>query len=409
MSFSCFYCNTVTDLDVYFEPETFACPSCKRVYFKRDADYKFRDKFDYVYDHEGLELGKKAVIKGTEYTLSGIVLKKAFGSFYWKEYILHNKELEFVYLSEACGHWILLKDIETEFDADYHPTVLEHGGMTFSLYEYSNAEIVSALGYFDFDVSKSKVHTSEYINPPFMVSIEKTDGVTSTYFGEHISKKEIRKAFPGSYVPSQNGVGIVQPFLINVKYTALIFCAVTLLILMSNWALNKDRVKQDVLNATIAFDDFAGKDYVTPSFELNGSSAPFSIYISSDVNNSWANVQVALVNEKTGEETYASKDIEYYHGYTDGESWTEGATSEEFNLCGVSRGKYHLSITPMKAPEDMSNSLLTVKASWNKPSNRNVWMVIVFMVAFLGVAYFLNRYFETKRWEDSSYSPYSQD
>jgi hypothetical protein len=28
---------------------------------------------------------------------------------------------------------------------------------------------------------------------------------------------------------------------------------------------------------------------------------------------------------KTGEEVYASKDIERYSGYTDGESWSEGS------------------------------------------------------------------------------------
>jgi hypothetical protein len=35
------------------------------------------------------------------------------------------------------------------------------------------------------------------------------------------------------------------------------------------------------------------------------------------VRRSWVNVQVALINEKTGEEVYASKDIEH-SGYTDG-------------------------------------------------------------------------------------------
>jgi hypothetical protein len=37
------------------------------------------------------------------------------------------------------------------------------------------------------------------------------------------------------------------------------------------------------------------------------------------VSNSWVNVQVAY-QRKTGEEVYASKDIERYSGYTDGES-----------------------------------------------------------------------------------------
>ena len=78
-----------------------------------------------------------------------------------------------------------------------------------------------------------------------------------------------------------------------------------------------------------------------------------------------------MINETTGEEIYANKDIEYYHGYTDGENWTEGNTTEEFNICGVAAGKYHLAITPMKATEDItksngSNSSNLVKSFYTK-------------------------------------------
>jgi hypothetical protein len=408
MSFSCFYCNTVTDLDVYFEAKTFACPSCNRVYIQNEGEYKFRDKFNDVYDHQGLELGKTAIIKGKEYKLGGILRKKAFGSFYWMEYILHNKALEFVFLSEAGGHWILLQQIEEEYKVDNHPDYITHDGKTFDLYDYSTAEIINALGYFDFDVSKTKVQTVEYINPPFMISVEKTDGEQAVFFGEHISKGAIRKAFKISNLPYRNGIGLVQPFIFNLKNMAFSFCAIAILILISNWQLNKDRVEKEILNTTIPFERFTNKDFVTPTFELNGSAAPLSISVSSNVDNSWANLQIALVNEKTGEEIYANKDVEYYHGYTDGENWTEGSTSEDFNLCGVSEGKYHLALTPMKAPEDATNTEIYVKASWNKPSGRNVWLIFIFMAVFMVAMYFLNRYFETKRWEDSSYSPYSE-
>jgi hypothetical protein len=49
------------------------------------------------------------------------------------------------------------------------------------------------------------------------------------------------------------------------------------------------------------------------------------------VDNSWANVGLGLVNEKTNEIVYASKDIEEYHGYEDGENWSEGRRDESFN------------------------------------------------------------------------------
>jgi hypothetical protein len=68
----------------------------------------------------------------------------------------------------------------------------------------------------------------------------------------------------------------------------------------------------------------------------------------SNVDNSWANVELSLINEKTNETEYTSKDIEEYHGYEDGESWSEGSKNEEFNFCGVAPGKYHFTISAQK-------------------------------------------------------------
>lgn len=408
MGFSCFNCNTVTHFEVAFEAKTFTCPSCETVYRQSEGQYKFADRFQSGYQHTGIELGAKGILRGKEYTVSGIVQKKAYGSFYWREYILYNEALEFLYLSEADGHWILLEEIPEEYDVKNHPVSLEYNGTYFDIYDYSNTEIVSAQGYFDFDITFKKVYTTEYINPPYLISIEKTDGKQTTFYGEHISGKKIKKAFDVSKMPYRHGVGLVQPFIFNIRNMALTFCTVALLILLSNWALNKDRVEKEVLDVTIPFDAFSAKDYISKPFELVGSSAPLTISVASNVDNSWANLQVALVNETTGEETYASKDVEYYHGYTDGENWTEGSTSEEFNLCGVSAGKYHLALTPMKAPEDHTANEIYVKASWSKPSSRNVWITVIFMAVFLVLMYYLDKYFETRRWEESNYSPYNE-
>ena len=67
----------------------------------------------------------------------------------------------------------------------------------------------------------------------------------------------------------------------------------------------------------------------------------------SNVDNSWANVELSLVNEKTNETEYASKDIEQYHGYEGGKAGAK-EVEEEFNICGVAPGKYHFTISAQK-------------------------------------------------------------
>lgn len=399
MTVPCSNCNTTTSLDVHIEVTTFACPKCAYVYKnQRDAGLKFYNKLKpYHSFNEKFELGKKADFDGKEYCVIGILIKKNNG-FEWTEYILEGKQNDYIYLSEAAGHWIILNEIPFDKKVGNHPLTVEHEDITYDRFDYYYPTLITAQGFFDFDIY-DKIELIEYINPPLMLSFEKKGHEQTCFLGRHISKSDIKKAFGTSNLPSKSGVGQIQPFIFNIRNLALTFCVVAVLILLTNWYLNKDRAEQNVLNTEIPFDQFTTKDYVTPSFDLKGSAAPLSIRVNSNVDNSWANVQVALINETTGEEIYANKDIEYYHGYTDGENWTEGNTTEEFNICGVAAGKYHLAVTPMKAPEDLQNQTVQIQATWSSPSNRNIWMVCIFMTVFVIGMYYLEKNFEERRWE----------
>lgn len=399
MTVPCYNCNTTTTLDVNFEVITFACPNCTSVYKNsRDAGLKFHNKrTPYSFD-EKFELGKTAAFDDKEYKITGILIKKNKG-FEWTEYILATKQGDYLYLSEAAGHWIILSEIEFDKKVGNHPLTLEYEDITYDRFDYYYPTLIAAQGFFDFDIF-DKIELIEFINPPLMLSFEKSGHEQVSFLGRHISKSEIRKAFGTSRLPSKRGIGQVQPFIFNIRDLTLTFCGIAVLILITNWYLNKDRVEKNVLNTEISFNQFTNKDYITPSFNLVGSSAPLSIRVHSNVDNSWANVQVALINETTGEEIYANKDIEYYHGYTDGENWTEGDPTEEFNICGVAAGKYHLAITPMKATEDVQNQTVQIQASWSSPSTRNVWMVLIFMAVFVIGMYYLDKNFEERRWNE---------
>ena len=398
MDFPCFHCNTVTKLDVKIDVSFFACPSCSTLYAKNNNnDFTYKDRFKKEIYNNVFSLGQKANFNDDIFTIIGLLIKRYNSVSRWAEYVLQNDKGEFLYLSESSGNFILLEQIEFEKKVGNHPLTVEYLDKTFDRYDYSYPKLDYASGYFDFNIL-NKIELIEYINPPYILSFEKFGQEQNAFYGKHISRREIKRAFKSSVIPSKSEIGMVQPFLIDVRNLAITFCSVAILILLSHWFLNKDRTTQEVLNTSIPFENYISKDYVSPSFELKGSSAPLQISVSSNVDNSWANVQVALINEKTNEEVYASKDIEYYHGYTDGENWTEGSTSEDFNICGVSEGKYHLNITPIKAPEDLSNSSINISATWNKPSLRNFFMTLLFMGVFVVIVYYFSRYFEQKRW-----------
>lgn len=405
MEVNCVNCNQTTKIELNFEVNIFACPHCVYVYQERDG-LRVKDQFRPYSFYEKLEVGHEGVFNNKNYIITGILIKENEG-FEWAEYILQGKD-NYLYLSEADGHWIILEEIILDEKVSNYPATIEYNGITFDCYDYCYPKIIAARGFFDFDIFE-KPELIEYINPPLLLSFERIGKQQTVFSGKHISKKEIKKAFQTSILPTKRGVGLVQPFLFNLRDLALVLCSVALLILISNWYLNKNRIKTDVLETQIPFDHYGTKDFVSPSFVLRGSAAPLSISLYSPVDNSWASVQVALVNENNGEEVYANKDIEYYHGYTDGESWSEGSNSRDFNLCGVPAGKYHLTITPSKAPEDRSSSYVQVKAVWSAPSSRNVWLISLIMIGFLIIVYYLNKNFEVKRWSESRNSPYNNE
>ncbi|WP_289664424.1 DUF4178 domain-containing protein [Flavobacterium panacagri] len=408
MKIPCYDCNTETELEVGFEVVNFVCPKCHSLYARDDAgQFRRKNKYKGADYNAPLAIGDVGFLKGSEYKVVGILVKKIHPDYSWMEFILQNDKKEFLYLSLSDGHWILLTEMEETFNVKSHPLVLEHDGKDYEIYDYSNTLIINAEGFFDFELPQNTIiYVVEYIRPPYMISIETVHKADTAFYGEYIKKSEIRKAFKKVFLPYQSGVNVIQPSRFDLRNTAIIFCCFALLILTANWYIYKDQVEQNVFNSAIKFDEFNNKEMTTPSFVLNGASAPMTIRVSTAVNNSWANLNIALINEDNGDETYASKDIEYYYGSSEGESWTEGSQSEKFNICGVKAGKYHLSITPMKAPEDLSTTTMNVSVVWNQPSSRNVWLVLIGMIALYFIIRYFKNQFERKRWADSSYSTY---
>ncbi|MFW0737622.1 DUF4178 domain-containing protein [Flavobacterium sp. T12S277] len=410
MKIPCYDCNTETELQVGFEVVNFVCPQCQSLY-ARDKEGLFRRKSQYktTINDFPLAIGDVGFLKGSEYKVIGILVKRVHPDYRWTEFILQNHKNEFIYLSLTQGHWILLTQMEEVFEVKKHPLILEHDNKDYNIFEYSDAAIINAQGFFDFELPQNRnIHLVEYIRPPYMISVERMNGVETAFYGEYIKKGEIKKAFKNITLPYQSGTNMVQPYGFDLRNTGIIFCFIALLIITANWYIYKDQFEQNVFSKSIKFTEFDNKEVTSDAFILNGGSAPLTIKVSTDVDNSWANLNVALVNEVTNDEIYANKDIEYYHGYTDGESWTEGNNSEEFNICGVKAGKYHLLITPMKAPEDVINSEMRVNVVWNEPSSRNVWMVVIGMIIIYLIIWFFNYNFEKGRWEDSSYSRYEE-
>lgn len=408
MQITCSKCSTSTTITVNFNLVNYSCPQCSNLFlYKTNGEIKFEKKYKNKPAATTLYIGQNGLLDGIEYCVTGMLIKQVDGPYFWKEYILTPNKGAQKFLSETDGHWILLHEIEDAFDVRRHPRTIAYNGITLQLYEYDNTTIAYAAGFFDYDLPEGYQSMDEYINPPYIISIEKENGNSATFYGEHIAASKVKKIFNVPVMPPKTGKGIVQPFYIDLQQTAIIALCFAIVILVSHYFIYSTRSQKEVFKDTLSFLEYNNKDFVSKSFTLTGGLAPLAINVSSNVDNSWAAIQVGLVNEVTNEEVYANKDIEYYHGYEGGENWSEGSMSQKFNICGVSAGKYHLVLTPQKSADDANNHSISVTARWDEPSIRNALWPIGIMIVLLVAIYYWRTYFERQRWENSSYTSYN--
>ncbi len=342
MNYICPSCKTENTLELDFTIESYICKSCAML----SEQGKIIKNVKKPTENVVLDIGQKGKIDGTEYTVVAIVVKKYGSSVFWREYYLKNQNLNNAFLSESNGHWVFMLPKEkpaTEFK--FHA---EFNGKKYRWYESTPNSIAAATGFFEDKIKFTLAHYKEFVNGTEMVSLEEVGAEKHFFWGKHISKYEIKRQFKPSSMPTYSGFGIIQPYYVNPRQLLHIFAVVALIISLFQFYNTISRSNYEVFNDHIRFDSVRGKELISKSFELTGASAPLNVKLASNVDNSWANVELSLVNENSNEIEYTSQDIEQYHGFEDGESWSEGGTEKEFNFCGVAPGKYHFTVSAQK-------------------------------------------------------------
>ncbi|WBV55684.1 DUF4178 domain-containing protein [Chryseobacterium daecheongense] len=356
MDYVCPVCKTVNTHEINFPVNEYVCRSCANlINVHKNASSRVVKK---PVENVVLDIGRKGIINDTEYSVVGIIVRKYGSSIYWREYYLKDEKRNDAFLSESNGHWIFLLPLAKENLRTKSSKQIFRDQKTYRWYETTQCYIDAAAGFFEDALNFNLATYKEYVNGTEMISQEQSVSATEYFVGNHVSKHTIKRAFKIPHLPNYSGIGIVQPFYFNLKQAINILCIVALLICLLQLYVYTSRSNYTVFEQTVKFEDVKNKEMVSKSFSLSGGSAPLKVNLHSAVDNSWANVQLSLVNENTNEVVYTSKDIEEYHGYEDGENWSEGSTSEEFNLCGISSGKYHFVISAEK-----QESILTSTAS----------------------------------------------
>lgn len=409
------------------------CPSCHS--FIRFSSIHSRGKaqkvLQSVKESPLIPLGTAGKLKDHPFKVIAYLERKEKGTTYtWQEYLLYNYEKGYATLSVYNGHWNII--VDKIWESTLEQTVSDSSvatlqGVDYKVFNKYTPITTALIGEFDWDVLSDNARTYEYIAPPLMISREGQGTYAQYYWGEYIEPREVAEAFGLDIdtFPEKIGIGANQPSAHTRDFGVLLMYSVLAVVAMLLFQVVVGMLKpeQELLNSDfdITFDkgpaqfDSTGvissqtgthefRPFLTPSFKLADGPSPLEITVGSDVDNNWLEATVILINDQTNESWEVTKGIEYYHGWEDGESWSEGSNEMSIVLSAIPEGKYHLNIYPVSG--DPSQTDVHIRVVSNVTLWRNIFMTILILCPYPLYCWFRMRTFEKRRWMNSDYSPF---
>ncbi len=365
-----------------------------------------------------LAIGATGTLLENEFKVIAYLEKKEKGTQYiWREYTLYNYQKGYATLSEFDGHWSLIKGENFYPDLkelkDHHQRI-DYQDIDFGLFNKYTPEITAAIGEFDYDVLNEKIKATEFIAPPLMITKETGGPKIAYYLGEYIESDTIAKTFniTEDRLPEKTGIGAIQPSKFFEKWNSLFTVTGIALVLVLVLHLVIGQVKPE----NVLIDQYFPiahekvnetnviKPFITPSFNIKDISSNIEFAINTTIVNNWLEATIVLVNENDNRTWEVTKGIEYYTGYEDGATWSEGSQTANIMLSNIPRGRYHLNIYPVS--NDNNQNGLVIKATANASMWRNTLITCLFLCMYPAYCWFRMRNFERKRWDNSDYSPY---
>jgi len=331
-------------------------------------------------------------------------------TYYWHEYLLYNPSIGFRWLVQSDNHWNFVEPVNAA-DVAAFGTSATYNGKTFKIFQDANAMVRYVKGEFYWRVEQGEtVRAADYVAAPLMLSQESTKNEINWSVGTYMTNAEVEKAFGVSDLPKPWSVAPNQPFTGRFYYTwgllPLFLLVVVAIFMIPIAGITSTVLKQDVslppmTNAT------AAQTVFSQPFDVK-ANRNIRISASAPVSNSFAELDVDLVNDQSQEVESVNIPIEYYFGSDSDGSWTEGSKDQDATLSSLPAGKYTLRVegTWQDWQQPMPISL-KVEQNVNRGVNFLCAFVVLLIVPVLGL--FRKISFESRRWKDSMFTTSSSD
>ena len=414
-SFQCPGCGSSLTIRARGRTETLACGTCGSIIDITDPNFRILSTFDAHIQYDPLlPLGARGTLEDTEYEAIGYLRRRVTVEgvdYEWSEYLLFNREQGFRWLVEYNGHWSLVRTTTEP------PLITAAGAQTQAVYQNQPylhfqtavAEVSYVLGEFYWRVKVGeRCEVSDFIAPPLQLNQERTDTEIVWSQAEYIEPETIKRAFPLEQpLPVRIGVAANQPSPYEAQrpqFRRLRWLLLGLLIVgqILTVLFSSD---QQVHQQTFTFDATTqDKTLTSEPFVLSGRTSNIAIQFNTNLNNNWIYLDLALIERNTGASHAISREISYYQGVEDGESWSEGSASDEAVLSEIPAGHYYLSVEG-ELPSPPPTVTCTFTLTRDVPSWANFFLALLGLLIVPFLFHWRARSFERTRWAESDHGP----
>jgi Zn-finger nucleic acid-binding protein len=295
-------------------------------------------------------------------------------------------------------------------DEDRAPTVTLDGRV-YQHFQTSVPVTTAVLGEFPW-VAKvgDTARMRDFIAPPYLLSQEVTSTESVWSAGEYVEPEEVWAAFalPGA-PPAKIGVAAAQPNPWTAEipsiwksfWLAAAVCAGAYVFFA---AVSSGRTVYDGPFSVAAGD--LERSRITEIFDVKGRTSNLEVLLESNLDGHWAYVSMALIDADTDQAFDFGRELSYYHGYEDGESWSEGGPRETFYVPSVPAGRYYLRVEPETDAPQLS---LRVVVRRDVPLKRLPLIALVLLLLPAIWAGMRQSSFENTRWMESDHPRTSSD
>lgn len=412
----CPNCGGPLDLIAPDKSERVTCPNCNSLLDVNQGNLSFFKSLtpppnqpDFV-----LPIGAEGVFPGdVKFKIIGAVVRSVTIEgiqYFWHEYLLYNPIIGFRWLVHSDNHWNFVESVnpadvgqDSVFSAG---KTVDYNGEKYKIFQDAQAVVEYVKGEFYWRVEQGEVvRAIDYVAAPHMLSLEASADEMNWSLGTYMTNDEIEKIFGITGLPRPWGVAPNQPFTGQFYYTwgalplLLLFVVAIIMIPLSGMTkivLNQDIALPPMTNATTAQAAFS------QPFDIK-SNSNVRITAGAPVDNSWADLDVDLVNDQSQEVESVNIPVEYYNGSDSDGAWTEGAKSTDATLSSLPAGKYTLRVegTWQNWQSQMPVSI-KVEQGVNRGVNFVCALLILMIVPILGLIRKFS--FESGRWKDSMFT-----